>query len=113
MLSRPSHSGGTAPDLHRIPLPSPPSMMSHLSRLYWRLSPADGRTQMVAWASCGLALEAGLTYSEVLLPDIPAAGHYYAPAAQMPNACSTSGSAVAKNSSERWSMPDPSCNFSG
>jgi len=25
----PSHSGGTAPDLHRIPLPSPPRIMSH------------------------------------------------------------------------------------
>ena len=29
VANNPSHSGGTAPDLHRIPLPSPPSMMSH------------------------------------------------------------------------------------
>jgi hypothetical protein len=29
VANNPSHSGGTAPDLHRIPLPPPPSMMSH------------------------------------------------------------------------------------
>jgi hypothetical protein len=30
VTSCPSHSGGTAPDSHRIPLPSPSEMMSHL-----------------------------------------------------------------------------------
>ena len=32
---------------------------------------------------------------------------------QSPNASPISGSAVAKKSSERWSIPDPSCSFSG